>query len=82
MGTVVIKCIATGLEFAVGIETDEFSFNSLPDIRLKSHCPHCGSDHEWSPRHARLRTYAALGGSGSKQELLETTSQGGGLARS
>lgn len=56
MGTVVVKCVVTGLDFAVGIETDEYSFNSLPDIRLKARCPHCGVDHDWSPRHARLRT--------------------------
>lgn len=55
MGTVVIQCSITGLDFSVGIETDEFSFGSLPDVRLKSRCPHCGSLHDWSPRQARLR---------------------------
>lgn len=56
MGTVVIKCDATGLDFSVGIETDEISFGALPDIRLKTRCPHCGSEHNWSTRQARLRT--------------------------
>ena len=55
MGTVVIKCAATGLDFSVGIETDEISFGTLPDIRLKSRCPHCGNEHHWSTRQARLR---------------------------
>jgi len=55
MGTVVIKCNVIGKDFSVGIETDEFSFNALPDLRLKSRCPFCGSEHEWTPRQARLR---------------------------
>lgn len=54
MGTIVIKCNVTGKDFSVGIETDEFSFKALPDLRLKARCPFCGSDHEWTPREARL----------------------------
>ncbi len=65
MGTVVIQCPVTGLEFSVGIETDEFSFNTLPDLRLKARCPHCGADHEWSPRQARLRLYLVVGRPGA-----------------
>lgn len=71
MGTVVIQCVVTGLEFAVGLETDEFSFSSLPDISLKARCPHCGSDHAWSPRQARLRTDMALGISKSQRDTAE-----------
>lgn len=76
MGTVVIRCIVTGLEFSVGIETDEYSFHSLPDLRLKARCPHCGSDHDWSPRQARLRMNAALGISKRRREIIETTVEG------
>ena len=61
MGTVVIQCAVTGLEFAVGIETDEYSFNTLPDLRLKARCPHCGADHNWSPRQARLQLNSVAG---------------------
>lgn len=57
MGTVVIQCAVTGRDFAVGIETDEYSFATLPDLRLKARCPHCGADHTWSPRQARLQLY-------------------------
>lgn len=60
MGTVVVECAVTGLDFAVGIETDEFSFDTLPDLKLKARCPHCGSDHVWSPRQARLRLHAPV----------------------
>lgn|GEM_PF-738186 len=61
MGTVVIKCNVTGKDFSVGIQTDEFSFKALPDLRLKARCPHCGSQHEWTPREARLIEGPPLG---------------------
>lgn len=75
MGTVVTQCTVTGLEFAVGIETDEFSFHSLPDIRLKARCPHCGSIHDWSPRQARLRLDMACDASIRQRETIETSAK-------
>lgn len=76
MGTVVVRCTVTGLEFAVGIETDEFSFHSLPDLRLKARCPHCGSNHDWSPRQARLHMNAAHCTSGRQRGTVETSPKG------
>lgn len=54
MGTIIVRCPVTGLEYASGIEIDEASFLRLPDIKMKSRCPHCGADHLWSLREARL----------------------------
>lgn len=54
MGTIILRCPTTGLEYASSIEIDEASFLRLPDIRMKSRCPHCAADHIWSLREARL----------------------------
>lgn len=54
MGTIILRCPITGREYASGIEIDEASFLRLPDIKMKSRCPHCGTDHTWSLRDARL----------------------------
>lgn len=54
MGTIMLRCPTTGLEYASGLEIDEASFLRLPDIKMKSRCPHCGADHIWSLREARL----------------------------
>ena len=72
MGTVVVRCAVTGLDYAVGLETDEYSFTTLPDIRLKARCPHCGADHDWSPRHARLRENLIIGTEQSPHRSTET----------
>lgn len=76
MGTVVVRCVVTGLDFAVGIETDEYSFTTLPDIKLKARCPHCGAVHDWSPRHARLRTNLIIGPSLAAGQPAETVPKG------
>lgn len=54
MGTIILRCPTTGLEYVSSIEVDEASFLRLPDIKMKSRCPHCGTDHIWSLREARL----------------------------
>ena len=54
MGTIIIRCPVTRLEYASGIEIDEASFVRLPDVKVKSRCPHRGVDHLWSLREARL----------------------------
>ncbi len=54
MGTIIFRCPVTGQEYASGIEIDDASFLRLPDIKMKSRCPHCGGDHLWSLREARL----------------------------
>ena len=66
MGTVVVPCAVTGLDFPVGIETDEYSFITLPDLRLKARCPHCGVDHDWSPRNAKLRKNLLISNPGAR----------------
>ncbi len=54
MGTIILRCPSTGREYPSGLEIDEASFRRLPDIIMKAHCPHCGADHVWSLREARL----------------------------
>ncbi len=54
MGTIFFRCPVTGQEYASSIEIDEASFSRLPDIKMKTRCPHCGADHVWSLREARL----------------------------
>jgi len=54
MGTIFFRCPVIGQEYASSIEMDEASFSRLPEIKMKSRCPHCGADHIWSLRDARL----------------------------
>lgn len=54
VGFLLITCPVTGKEFATGIETDERSFDLLPDTVARSLCPHCGREHCWSKADARL----------------------------
>ena len=54
MGYIVVRCHVTDLEYTIGVEIDGRSFDSLPDMRFKSFCPHCNSCHDWGPRDARL----------------------------
>jgi hypothetical protein len=51
---VMIRCPRTGQDVATGIETDEESFKTLPDVLSYTRCPHCGIDHAWWPDEARL----------------------------
>lgn len=69
MGTIILRCPKTGLEYASGIEIDDASFLRLPDIKMKSRCPHCGADHIWSLRDARVAGEKLAGVSGlARQE--------------
>jgi hypothetical protein len=36
------------------IHVEEGDFRNLPDAFIKSHCPHCGQEHQWKPSQARL----------------------------
>ena len=56
MGVVMLKCWTTGREFAIGIDIDVESFRKLPDTVTKSRCPHCGLEHRWWTREARVAT--------------------------
>jgi hypothetical protein len=54
MGVLMLLCTTTGREFSTGIHIDIESFRSLPQSKLSSHCPCCGTVHDWSPREARF----------------------------
>lgn len=68
MGTIIFQCPITGQEYASCIEMDEASFLRLPDIKMKSRCPHCGADHVWSLREARLSDKKLAGVSGHSDQ--------------
>jgi hypothetical protein len=54
MPMIYVKCPASGLPIATGVETDGDSFRSLPDVAAKVECPHCGMLHEWVAKDAWL----------------------------
>jgi hypothetical protein len=45
MGTLMLKCSTTGLEFSTNIELEQDSFRELPDVVTRALCPHCGRLH-------------------------------------
>ena len=54
MGVVMLTCPETGREFSTGIEMEAAAFQRLPDAVTKAACPHCGCQHSWGTREARL----------------------------
>jgi len=54
MSILAIRCPQTGQDIPTGIETDDQSFQSMPDVMVYTRCPHCGVDHAWWPDEARL----------------------------
>jgi hypothetical protein len=62
MGTIWIKCPATGRRVSTGIETDQESFASFPDQLGRSVCPVCGIRHEWLRGDAWLEAEPDYGG--------------------
>jgi hypothetical protein len=54
MSTVVIRCPHTGRDVSTGIDMDQKSFDQLPEILVRSHCPDCGMQHAWWTREAKL----------------------------
>jgi hypothetical protein len=54
MGVLMVVCSTTGRELSTGIHIDIESFRNLPPSKVSSHCPCCGTVHEWSPREARF----------------------------
>jgi endogenous inhibitor of DNA gyrase (YacG/DUF329 family) len=54
MGVVMIKCPTTGRDVTTGIDTDQITFDGLPDVLSHSRCPVCGLEHAWSKREAHL----------------------------
>jgi hypothetical protein len=47
MGTIWIKCPATGRQASTGIETDSASFGQIPQQIETMRCPACGMRHRW-----------------------------------
>jgi hypothetical protein len=58
MSVVVIRCPTTGRTISTGIETDQSTFDKLPDVRTHSRCPLCGFEHFWWKREAWLADIA------------------------
>jgi hypothetical protein len=54
MPTILIDCPKTNREFSTGIIIDKASFDVLRNVPGFARCPHCGQEHEWSKRDARL----------------------------
>jgi hypothetical protein len=54
MAALMIVCPETRQEVFNGIETEEASFERLPDVPSRTLCPACGREHVWTPDHARL----------------------------
>ena len=53
-GVLVVSCPTTGKDFSTGIMTDEASLKLLSQELNRSRCPHCGVEHSWWTRDAKL----------------------------
>jgi len=53
-GVLVVTCPITGKDFSTGILTDEGSLALTPRELAHSHCPHCGVEHAWWTKDAKL----------------------------
>ncbi|CAN1724541.1 conserved protein of unknown function [Hyphomicrobium sp. 1Nfss2.1] len=57
MGAIMIRCPVTDELIHVGIDTDQDSFQALPNIMAAPvRCPACGGEHVWSKKDAVLET--------------------------
>jgi hypothetical protein len=54
MSALMILCPKSGQPIPTGIETDELSFQQIPDVLSRARCPVCGLDHAWWKREAWL----------------------------
>jgi hypothetical protein len=54
MGLLMLRCPTTGRGFDAGVDTDETTFERLPDTISTARCPHCGQEHRWRPSDGRL----------------------------
>lgn len=52
MGTVMVRCPATGRAISTGIETDQSRFDRAPVFFAGTYCPICRTNHEWFARDA------------------------------
>jgi len=52
MGTVMIRCPATGAKISTGIEIDRLKFACSPVFFSDAYCPACDASHRWFAREA------------------------------
>ena len=52
MGTVVIRCPATGATLQTGIKADRLKFACSPVFFADTYCPMCETEHRWFAREA------------------------------
>src|SRR5688572_21649681 len=52
MGTVVIRCPATGITLPTGIRADRLKFACSPVFFADTYCPACETEHRWFAREA------------------------------
>jgi hypothetical protein len=52
MGTVMIRCPATGTAIPTGIKADRASYQRTPVFIARAHCPICRTEHEWFAKEA------------------------------
>jgi hypothetical protein len=52
MGTVMIRCPATGRTISTGIEADRVKFACSPVFFADAYCPDCDAMHRWFAREA------------------------------
>jgi len=53
-GVLVVTCPTIGKDFSTGILTDTDSLALTPQDLTRSYCPHCGMEHAWLPKDAKL----------------------------
>src|ERR1700720_3883487 len=53
MGVVMIRCPRTGDEVSTGLEMDQATWEGLPVVPSRMHCPACRAEHVWSRTYAR-----------------------------
>jgi hypothetical protein len=54
MFSVMILCPNARRKIYTGIDTDEASFDGLPDVAARTRCPICGEQHVWTKSKAWL----------------------------
>ena len=52
MGTLMIRCPATGHEISTGIKADRYEFTCTPVFFADAYCPICDVNHRWFARDA------------------------------
>jgi hypothetical protein len=56
MGSVMVRCPATGHDIPTGIVTDRKSFAATPVFFARVRCPICRTEHEWFAKEAWVAT--------------------------